>query len=102
MTAGSDARARSCNARSVLLLIRVRKFGFIDQSEVDRFAETYLKGVLSSQDRIVLADPPAGLRYHDHQIDHGPLFHRLACEHRLEGIVSNASMAATSPTGDPG
>jgi bifunctional non-homologous end joining protein LigD len=36
----------------------------------------------------LLADAPPGLRYHDHQIDHGPLFHRLACEHALEGIVS--------------
>jgi bifunctional non-homologous end joining protein LigD len=35
-----------------------------------------------------LVAAPAGLRYHDHQIDHGPLFHRLACEHDLEGIVS--------------
>jgi ATP-dependent DNA ligase len=36
----------------------------------------------------LLVAAPAGLRYHDHQIDHGPLFHRLACEHALEGIVS--------------
>jgi len=36
----------------------------------------------------LLVDVPAGLRYHDHQIGHGPLFHRLACEHALEGIVS--------------
>ena len=36
----------------------------------------------------LLADAPPGLRYHDHQIDHGPLFHKLACEHNLEGIVS--------------
>jgi DNA ligase D-like protein (predicted ligase) len=28
------------------------------------------------------------LRYNDHQIGHGPTFHRLACEHALEGIVS--------------
>jgi hypothetical protein len=34
----------------------------------------------------LLVDAPAGLRYHDHQIDHGPAFHRLACEHALEGI----------------
>ena len=36
----------------------------------------------------LLKTPPAGLRYHNHQIGHGPLFHKLACEHRLEGIVS--------------
>jgi bifunctional non-homologous end joining protein LigD len=28
------------------------------------------------------------LRYNDHQIGHGVEFHRLACEHGLEGIVS--------------
>jgi ATP-dependent DNA ligase len=28
------------------------------------------------------------LRYNDHQIGQGPAFHRLACEHGLEGIVS--------------
>jgi ATP-dependent DNA ligase len=28
------------------------------------------------------------LRYSDHQIGHGPAFHRLACERGLEGIVS--------------
>ena len=28
------------------------------------------------------------LRYNDHQIGHGPTFHRLACEHGVEGIVS--------------
>ena len=28
------------------------------------------------------------LRYNDHQIGHGPAFHRLACERGLEGIVS--------------
>jgi DNA ligase D-like protein (predicted ligase) len=31
---------------------------------------------------------PESLRYNDHQIGQGPAFHRLACEHGLEGIVS--------------
>jgi bifunctional non-homologous end joining protein LigD len=31
---------------------------------------------------------PAALRYNDHQIGQGPAFHRVACEHGLEGIVS--------------
>jgi hypothetical protein len=31
---------------------------------------------------------PGSLRYNDHQIGQGPAFHRVACEHRLEGIVS--------------
>jgi bifunctional non-homologous end joining protein LigD len=36
----------------------------------------------------VLKGAPDSLRYNDHQIGHGPEFHRLACEHGLEGIVS--------------
>jgi DNA ligase D-like protein (predicted ligase) len=35
-----------------------------------------------------LAGAPEMLSYNDHQIGHGPAFHRLACEHGLEGIVS--------------
>jgi hypothetical protein len=31
---------------------------------------------------------PKSLRYNDHQIGQGAAFHRLACEHGLEGIVS--------------
>lgn len=36
----------------------------------------------------LLKDAPAPLRYNDHQIGQGPAFHRLACQHGLEGIVS--------------
>ena len=36
----------------------------------------------------VLVGAPESLRYNDHQIGHGPVFHRLACENGLEGIVS--------------
>jgi DNA ligase D-like protein (predicted ligase) len=36
----------------------------------------------------LLAGAPECLRYNDHQIGKGPAFHRLACEHGLEGIVS--------------
>ena len=35
-----------------------------------------------------LVGAPELLRYNDHQIGQGPAFHRLACEHGLEGIVS--------------
>jgi DNA ligase D-like protein (predicted ligase) len=35
-----------------------------------------------------LVGAPKALRYNDHQIGQGPSFHRLACEHGLEGIVS--------------
>src|SRR2546423_8247688 len=31
---------------------------------------------------------PASLQFNDHQIGHGPAFHRLACQHGLEGVVS--------------
>ena len=37
------------------------------------------------------------LRYNDHQIGHGPDFHRLACEHRLEGIVSKRAEGRYEP-----
>jgi ATP-dependent DNA ligase len=36
----------------------------------------------------LLKGAPNCLRYTDHQIGHGPAFHRAACEHGLEGIVS--------------
>ena len=36
----------------------------------------------------LLIGAPVSLRYSDHQIGHGPAFHRLACERGLEGIVS--------------
>jgi ATP-dependent DNA ligase len=36
----------------------------------------------------LLKGAPSSLQYNDHQIGHGPAFHRLACERGLEGIVS--------------
>jgi bifunctional non-homologous end joining protein LigD len=36
----------------------------------------------------LLHDAPNSLRYNDHQIGHGPAFHRLACKNGVEGIVS--------------
>jgi ATP-dependent DNA ligase len=36
----------------------------------------------------LLAGASGPIRYGDHQIDHGPRFHKLACQHGLEGIVS--------------
>ena len=36
----------------------------------------------------MLNGAPSPLQYNDHQIGHGPGFHRLACERGLEGIVS--------------
>jgi len=35
-----------------------------------------------------LVGAPSVIRYNDHQIGHGPEFHKVACEHGLEGIVS--------------
>jgi hypothetical protein len=37
------------------------------------------------------------LRYNDHQIGQGPAFHRLACEHGLEGIVSKRGNGRYEP-----
>jgi bifunctional non-homologous end joining protein LigD len=36
----------------------------------------------------LLNGAPECLRYNDHQIGQGPAFHRLACDHGVEGIVS--------------
>jgi DNA ligase D-like protein (predicted ligase) len=36
----------------------------------------------------LVSGAPHMLQYNDHQIGQGPAFHRLACEHGLEGIVS--------------
>jgi bifunctional non-homologous end joining protein LigD len=38
----------------------------------------------------LLADAPSCLQFTDHQLGRGPAFHRLACEHGLEGIVSKS------------
>ncbi len=45
----------------------------------------------------LLNGAPGSLRYNDHQIDHGPAFHRLACERGLEGIVSKRVNARYEP-----
>jgi ATP-dependent DNA ligase len=39
----------------------------------------------------------ASLRYNDHQIGRGPDFHRLACEHGVEGIVSKRANGRYEP-----
>jgi bifunctional non-homologous end joining protein LigD len=36
----------------------------------------------------LLAGRSGAIRYSDHQIDHGPAFYKVACQHGLEGIVS--------------
>src|SRR5262245_44544074 len=45
----------------------------------------------------LLKDAPESLRYNDHQIGHGPEFHRLACEHGVEGIVSKRTNGRYEP-----
>jgi bifunctional non-homologous end joining protein LigD len=45
----------------------------------------------------LLKGAPDSLRYNDHQIGHGPEFHRLACDHGLEGIVSKRANGRYEP-----
>ena len=45
----------------------------------------------------VLNGAPECLRHNDHQIGHGPAFHRLACEHGVEGIVSKRTNGRYEP-----
>jgi bifunctional non-homologous end joining protein LigD len=45
----------------------------------------------------LLDGAPDCLRYNDHQIGHGLAFHRLACQHGLEGIVSKRANARYEP-----
>src|SRR5260370_32057381 len=45
----------------------------------------------------LLHGAPNSLRYNDHQIGHGPAFHRLACERGLEGIVSKRTNGRDEP-----
>jgi ATP-dependent DNA ligase len=47
----------------------------------------------------LLHGAPNSLRYNDHQIGHGPAFHRLACERGLEGIVSKRTNGRYEPGG---
>src|SRR2546421_1143893 len=55
--------------------------------------------LIERKDRLkaLLADAPSCLQYTDHQIGRGPAFHRLACEHGLEGIVSKRVNAPYEP-----
>jgi DNA ligase D-like protein (predicted ligase) len=45
----------------------------------------------------LLAGTPQALRYNDHQRGQGPAFHRLACQHGLEGIVSKRAEGRYEP-----
>jgi DNA ligase D-like protein (predicted ligase) len=45
----------------------------------------------------LLNGAPDSLRFNDHQIGHGAAFHRLACEHGLEGIVSKRTNGRYEP-----
>ena len=44
-----------------------------------------------------LKGAPDSLQYNDHQIGHGPEFHRLACDHGAEGIVSKRTNGRYGP-----
>jgi len=55
--------------------------------------------LIERKDRLkaLLADAPSCLQFADHQIGRGPAFHRLACEHGVEGIVSKRVNAPYEP-----
>jgi len=55
--------------------------------------------LIERKDRLkrLLADVLSCLQFTDHQLGHGPAFHRFACEHRLEGIVSKRANAPYEP-----
>src|ERR1051326_6826859 len=55
--------------------------------------------LVERKDRLktLLADAPSCLQFTDHQLGRGPAFHRLACEHGLEGVVSKRANAAYEP-----
>ena len=57
---------------------------FVDGEDITALPLVDRKGRLKT----LLKGAPTALQYNDHQIGHGPAFHRLACEHGLEGIVS--------------
>jgi DNA ligase D-like protein (predicted ligase) len=57
---------------------------FLDDEDLTALPVVDRKARLAS----LLKGAPNCLRYTDHQIGHGPAFHRAACEHGLEGIVS--------------
>jgi hypothetical protein len=51
-------------------------------------SQRYLWWIAKPGSKLFLVGAPDAIRYSDHQIGHGPEFHRLACQHGLEGIVS--------------
>jgi DNA ligase D-like protein (predicted ligase) len=57
---------------------------FLDGEDLTALPVVERKARLAS----LLKGAPNSLRYNDHQIGHGTEFHRLACQHSVEGIVS--------------
>jgi bifunctional non-homologous end joining protein LigD len=55
--------------------------------------------LIERKDRLktLLVNAPSFLQFTDHQLGRGPEFHRLACEHGLEGIVSKRADAPYEP-----
>ena len=57
---------------------------YLDDEDLTALPQVDRKARLES----LLEGEQGCLRYNDHQIGYGPAFHRMACEHGLEGIVS--------------
>jgi DNA ligase D-like protein (predicted ligase) len=66
---------------------------FLDGEDLSRLPLIERKARLAA----LLADAPSYLQFTDHQLGRGPAFHRLACEHGLEGIVSKRIDAPYEP-----
>jgi bifunctional non-homologous end joining protein LigD len=66
---------------------------FLDDEELTALPVVERKARLAS----LLKGAPGSLRYNDHQIGHGPEFHRLACKAGLEGIVSKRTNGRYEP-----
>src|SRR5260370_454443 len=72
------------NAGQGSLVFFVFDLLFLDGEDIRDLPLVHRKARLEA----LLVGAPKSLRYNDHQIGQGPAFHRLACEHGLEGIVS--------------
>jgi DNA ligase D-like protein (predicted ligase) len=83
----------AADARSGSLVLFLFDLLFLDGEDLRALPLVERKARLAA----LLADAPSYLQFTDHQLGRGPAFHRLACEHGLEGIVSKRIDAPYEP-----